>query len=113
LIHAQKRIVTTEERALAEQLARAVQGDLADMQRLRAARDTDARVVTLRSDIERQAGAQFAESAISAAEYVESRTDVLEARLTLERHRAELAQAQARYLTTIGVTPVLTSASTP
>lgn len=113
VIHAQQRIVTTEERALSEQLARAVQSDLADMQRLRAALDTDARVVALRTDIERQAGAQFSESAISAAEYVETRTDVLEARLTLERHRAELAQAQARYLTTIGVSPPATTASTP
>ncbi len=105
VIHAQEQIVTTEERALADQLARAVQSDLAEMQRLRSALDTDARVVTLRSDIERQAGAQFTESAISAAEYVEVRTDVLEARLTLERHRAELAQAQARYLTTLGALP--------
>ena len=49
--------------------------------------------------------AQFNEGAIPAAEYVETRTDVLEARLTLQRHRAELSQAQARYLTTLGLVP--------
>jgi hypothetical protein len=29
---------------------------------------------------------------------------VLEARLTLERHRVELAQARSTYLTTLGIT---------
>lgn len=101
----QQRIVTTEERALAEQLARAVESDLADMERLRAALETDERLVALRTSIEQQARAQFAEGAVTAAEYVETRTDVVEATLTLQRHRAELAQAQARYLTTLGLAP--------
>ncbi len=113
VIHVQQRIVTTEERALADQLARAVESDLADMQRLRSALETDSRVVALRTEIERQAGAQFTESAISAAEYVETRTDVLESRLTLQRHRAELSQAQARYLTTIGLAPRASAGATP
>lgn len=113
VLHTQQRIISTEERALAEQLARAVESDVAEMQRLRSALATDERVVTLRSDIERQASAQFTESAISAAEYVEVRTDVLEARLTLERHRAELAQAQARYLTTLGAVPPTTGSTNP
>lgn len=113
VIHTQQRIISTEERALAEQLARAVESDVADMQRLRSALSTDARVVTLRSEIERQASAQFTESAISAAEYVEVRTDVLEARLTLERHRAELAQAQARYLTTLGAVSPTAGSTNP
>ena len=101
----QQRVVETEEKALADQLARAVESDVADMQRLRAALATDERVVALRADIERQGQAQFTEGAITGAEYVELRTDVLEARLTLQRHRAELAQAQARYLTTLGLSP--------
>lgn len=104
-LRAQQRVVETEERAFAEQLARAVQGDLADMRRLRGALATDERIAALRMDIERQAQAQFAEGVITAAEYVEARTDVLEARLTLQRHRVELAQAQARYLTTLGLAP--------
>ncbi len=101
----QQRIVTTEERALAEQLARAVESDLADMQRLRDALSSDERLVALRTDIERQSRAQFTEGVITAAEYVETRTDVVEANLTLQRHRAELAQAEARYLTTLGLAP--------
>ncbi len=105
VIHLQQRMVSTEERALADQLARATESDVSDMQRLRAALETDARVVALRGEIEQQARAQFNEGAIPAAEYVETRTDVLEARLTLQRHRAELSQAQARYLTTLGLVP--------
>jgi outer membrane protein TolC len=101
----QQRIVTAEERALAEQLARAVEADIADMQRLRAALVSDQRLVELRESIERQARAQFTEGAITGAEYVETRTDAIEATLTLQRHRAELAQAQARYLTTLGLAP--------
>jgi outer membrane protein TolC len=101
----QQRIVTTEERALAEQLARAVESDLADMQRLRDALTSDERLVALRTDIERQSRAQFTEGVITAAEYVETRTDVVEANLALQRHRAELAQAEARYLTTLGLAP--------
>lgn len=109
----QQRVVTTEERALAEQLARAVESDLADMQRLRDALASDGRLVALRTAIERQANAQFTEGAITAAEYVETRTDVLEANLQLHRHRAELAQAEARYLTTLGLAPRSIQPNTP
>lgn len=105
VLHVQERIVDTEERNLAEQLARAVESDLADMKRLSESLGTDDRMVALRSDIERQARAQFTEGTITSADYVEVRTDVLEARLTMQRHRAELAQAQARYLTTLGLVP--------
>jgi outer membrane protein TolC len=62
-------------------------------------------VVALRTEVERQARAQHDEGAITAADYVETRSDVLEARLTLERHRVELAQARSNYLTTLGLTP--------
>jgi outer membrane protein TolC len=105
ILQLQQRVVTTEERALSEQLARAVEGDLSEMKRLREALATDARIVALRSEIERQAGAQFTEGVLTAADYVEARTDVLEARLSQQRHLAELAQAEARYLTTLGLAP--------
>jgi len=105
VIRLQQRVVSTEERALADQLARATESDVHDMQRLRSALATDVRVVALRGEIEQQARAQYTEGVISAAEYVETRTDVLEARLALQRHEAELSQAQARYLTTLGLVP--------
>ena len=65
----------------------------------------DEKVVALRTEVERQARAQYDEGTITTADYVETRTDVLEARLTLDRHRVELAQARASYLTTLGLTP--------
>ncbi|HEY7480714.1 MAG TPA: TolC family protein, partial [Gemmatimonadales bacterium] len=86
-------------------LARAVVTDLEDITRLKAALADDERIVALRTEVERQGRAQFDEGAITTPDYVETRTDVLEARLTLERHRVELAQARSRYLTTLGITP--------
>ena len=105
ILRLQQRIVDTEEAAFAEALERAVQIDLADMQRLEEAVQTDDRILALREQIERQARAQLAEGAITAADYVDARTDVLEARLSRQRHRVELAQARARYLTTLGLAP--------
>jgi outer membrane protein TolC len=100
----QQDVVSSEEKALGRSLARAVVTDLEEIGRLNAALADDERIVALRTEVERQARAQFDEGAITTADYVETRTDVLEARLTLERHRVELAQARARYLTTLGIT---------
>jgi outer membrane protein TolC len=97
-------VVATEEQALGRRLARAVATNIEDITRLRAALTDDERIVALRIEVERQARAQFDEGAITTPDYVETRTDVLEARLTLERHRVELAQARATYLTTLGIT---------
>ncbi len=108
----QQDVVATEEKALGRRLARAVVTDLEDIARLKAALADDERIVALRTEVERQARAQYDEGAITTPDYVESRTDVLEARLTLERHRVELAQARSRYLTTLGITP-RTASDTP
>ena len=101
----QQDVVASEEKALGRRLARAVVTDLEDIGRLKAALADDERIVELRTEVERQARAQYDEGAITTPDYVEARTDVLEARLTLERHRVELAQARSRYLTTLGITP--------
>jgi outer membrane protein TolC len=101
----QQRILESDEQAFANSLARAVAADLEDIARLSNAVDQDERVVALRVAIERQARAQHDEGAITTADYVETRTNVLEARVTLQRHRVELAEARAHYLTTLGLTP--------
>jgi outer membrane protein TolC len=100
----QQEIVATEEQALGRQLSRTVLTDLEEIARLKAALADDERIVSLRTEVERQARAQFDEGAITTPDYVEARTDIVEARLSLERHRVELAQARARYLTTLGLT---------
>jgi outer membrane protein TolC len=104
-IRLQQDIVTTREQALGKSLAREVAADLEEIGRLKAALADDEKVVALRTEVERQARAQYDEGTITTADYVETRTDVLEARLTLERHRVELAQARATYLTTLGLAP--------
>jgi len=101
----QQHIVATEEQALGRKLARAVVTNLEDIGRLKAALADDERIVKLRIDVEKQARAQYDEGAITTEDYVETRTDVLEARLTLDRHRVELAQARSSYLTTLGLIP--------
>lgn len=101
----QQHIVATEEQALGRRLARAVVTNLEDIGRLKTALAEDERIVKLRIDVEKQARAQYDEGAITTEDYVETRTDVLEARLTLERHRVELAQARSSYLTTLGLIP--------
>lgn len=108
----QQDVVATEEKALGRRLARAVVTDLEDIGRLKSALADDERIVALRTEVERQARAQYDEGAITTPDYVEARTDILEARLTLERHRVELAQARSRYLTTLGITP-RTASDTP
>jgi outer membrane protein TolC len=101
----QQDVVDTEEKALGRSLARAVATNLEDIARLKATLAEDERIVALRTEVERQARAQYDEGAITTPDYVETRTDLLEARLTLDRHRVELAQARSNYLTTLGITP--------
>jgi outer membrane protein TolC len=101
----QQRVVERDEQALARSLAREVATDLEEIKRLAAALSEDERIVRLRTEVERQARAQHDEGTITTADYVETRTNVLEARLNLQRHRVELARARAIYLTTLGFVP--------
>jgi len=101
----QQRSLATEERALADQLARAVQGDRDERVRLRTQLADDDEVIALREVALAQGEAQRREGVITAAEAVSLRSDLTEARLTRERHRIELAQAEARIATTLGLSP--------
>ncbi len=101
----QQRTLDTETRALADQLARAVQSDLEDRARLRAQLADDDEVIALRAVVLAQGEAQRREGVITAAEAVALRSDLTEARLTRERHRIELAQTEVRIVTTLGLAP--------
>jgi outer membrane protein TolC len=98
----QREIVETSEAAFARQLRRGVEGDLATIDRVTDALVLDARIVALRSDVEREARARFGEGVITSADYVAREAELLTARVALAQHRVELAQAQARLLTTLG-----------
>jgi outer membrane protein TolC len=99
----QRQIVAADEEAFAEGLRRAVQPELADIDRLDETLALDERIVTLREAIERETRLRFDEGVVTAADYVDRHTDVMEARLALAAHRVERALAGARYLTTLGL----------
>jgi outer membrane protein TolC len=98
----QSEIVSAEEAAFRAGLRREVEDDEATMERLEAALASDATIIELRAQVERQARAQLEERAITPAAYVSIRRDLQEARLAERRHRVELSRARAGYLTTIG-----------
>ncbi|HEX2093980.1 MAG TPA: TolC family protein [Longimicrobiaceae bacterium] len=99
----QQQVLDTQEAEFAARLERRVQDDLQQIARLEATLETDDRIVELRERIARQTLRQVEEGVRVAAEYVDARTDVFEARVGRFAHRVELARARARYLTTLGL----------
>jgi outer membrane protein TolC len=99
----QRQIVSSEEEAFISSLTRSMQGDLANMDRLDAALALDDQIVALRESVEDETRLRFREGVITASEYVDRSTDVLEARLARATHRVEQVQARARFLTTLGL----------
>ena len=108
-----RQIVATEEEALSRRLDRAVQEPLATMDRLQAALDSDRRIIELRSQLERQAAHQLEEQVITPARYIDIRDDLYDARDAWQTHRVQLAEARARYLTTLGLEPTEAVRRTP
>src|SRR4051794_30557318 len=99
----QRDTVTTEESAFTAQVRRGVAGDLATIDRLERTLATDDSIIALRERIERETRLRFGEGVVTSAEYVDRETDLLAARLDLATHRVELAQARARFLTSVGI----------
>lgn len=104
-VRLQADVVATERDALAKRFARDVSGDVADERRLRTALEEDERAVRLREEAAFVAGRQVDEGVLLPDVYADRLTDLAEARLTLERHRIELARARARILSTLGRFP--------
>ncbi|MEP6999887.1 MAG: TolC family protein [bacterium] len=99
----QRQIVSADEQQFTESLRRGVAQDLATIDRLDAVVSSDDDIVSLRERIAAETSARFGEAVVTSAEYVDKQTDVLSARITRALHRVELAQARARFLTTLGV----------
>ena len=99
----QQDVVSAEEAAFTERLRRAVEADLATIDRLQRALTMDDRIIALREDIDRVARVRFQEGVVTAAEYLDRNTEWLAAQFARGRHRVELAQARARLLTTLGL----------
>lgn len=99
----QRQIVAADQAAFAKGLTEAIANDEATIDRLRGAIETDARIVALREQVEATSRVRFQEGVLTAAEYVDRNTELLQARFALVTHRVELAQASARLLTTLGL----------
>jgi outer membrane protein TolC len=102
VLEIQRQVIDTEASAFVDRVRRATLGDVETMARLEAIDEADDALVDLRERIAREALVRFREGVITAAEYVDVRNDVEEARVIRARHRVELAQARARFLTTLG-----------
>jgi outer membrane protein TolC len=103
LLALQRQVVETEEAAFRDRIERSTAFDLATIDRLETAIATDEQIIALRERIARETLRRFQEGVVTSAEYVDRQTDVLNARLARASHRAELAQARARFLTLVGV----------
>jgi outer membrane protein TolC len=99
----QQQIVEADEAAFTQNIERAVQSDLADLDRLDTIASTDDRIVSLRESVETETKLRFGERVATVAEYLDRSNELLEARLVRVRHRVERAQARARFLTTLGL----------
>lgn len=99
----QRDVVAADEAAFTSSLTRSIQEDLAALDRLDTTLVMDDQIILLRERVENEARSRFQESVITASEYLDRSTDVLEARLAQATHRVQLAQARARFLTTLGL----------
>jgi outer membrane protein TolC len=99
----QQQVVAADQAAFAKALTEAIAGDEAAVDRLRGAIETDARIVALREQVEASARVRLREGVLTASEYVDRNSDLLQARFALATHRVELAAASARLLTTLGL----------
>ena len=95
--------MTTEEQAFTQQLERAIEQDIASIDRLERALAEDDEIIALRESILSETRSRYRESVITSAEYVDRQTDVLSARVARALHRVELAQARTHLRTTLGL----------
>ncbi len=99
----QQSMIAADEAAFSDGIRRAIEPDLATIDRLQDAVATDDRIVGLRQEVEQSAGLRFREGVVTSSEYLDRDTESLHARFDRARHRVELAQARARLLTTLGL----------
>lgn len=99
----QQRIVDADEQAFTRSVDLANQNDLETIDRLREALALDDRILALRDQVERSMAVRFQEGVVTASDYLDRQSELLQARFARAGHRVELAQASARLLTTLGL----------
>ena len=103
VIALQQQIVAADEAAFTKSLGRSTEADLAAIDRLTMALTLDDRIIALREEIARSMQARFQERVVTAADYLERSSELLQARFARAGHLVELAQASAKFLTTLGL----------
>jgi outer membrane protein TolC len=99
----QQQIVEAEQAAFAKGLGEAIENDLATIDRLQTTLSMDDRIMMLRDEIERSMKLRFDEGVVTASEYLDRSGELLQARFARAGHLVDLAQASARFLTTLGL----------
>lgn len=99
----EQRTVDREESAFRASIRRAATRATAQIDFLDQAVAGDDGIVSLREEAAREARVRYDEGVITAAEYIDRETDLLNARIARATHRVQLAQARADYLTTLGL----------
>ena len=98
----QARIVETYESHFSEALARVVANERARIAALEAGLVSDSTIIALRARVLSETRLRYDEGEVSAADYVLRLTESLNATLDRDTRTVRLAEARARYLTTIG-----------
>ena len=99
----EQQIVDAEQAAFAKGIGEAIENDLASIDRLQRALTMDDRIMTLREEVDRSTKLRFDEGVVTASEYLDRNAELLQARFAQAGHRVDLAQASARFLTTLGL----------
>ena len=99
----QQQIVDADQAAFTKGIREAILNDLATIDRLQDTLATDERIIALREEVDRSIKVRFDEHVVTASEYLDRNAELLQARYAKAGHQAELAQASARFLTTLGL----------
>ena len=99
----QQQIVDADQAAFSKSIREAILGDLATIDRLQETLALDDRIIRLREEVDRTTKVRFDERVVTASEYLDRNTELLQARYARTGHETELAQASARFLTTLGL----------
>jgi outer membrane protein TolC len=99
----EREIIAADAAAFSERLARALDADLAEVDRLEASLVLDNEIVALRRQIEREAFIRWEARVIALAEYLDRSGELLDAEVARDERRIALDAARARVLTAAGV----------
>lgn len=99
----QSQIIAADEAAFTRTIERSTDADIRAIDRLTETVALDDRIVALREQVDSSTDTRFRENVVTASEYLDRNTELLDARFARAAHRVELAQAAAKLLTTLGL----------